>query len=154
MVFFQWATLPAEEPERIHGTVKALMNGDIRLCMSKATLDESRRVLTDDELRNDYPALTLGRVAAILEKAIEYADWFDNVPAKFSLSHHTKDDHLFNLAIESKARYLVTFEKRILALERSQSVEARRLRELAPELRIVDPPTLARELKARRGKKD
>jgi predicted nucleic acid-binding protein len=151
MIFFQWATLPADEPNRIHGTLRALLDGDIRLCMSKASLDEVRKVLTDEELVIDYPALTPDRVAAILDKALEYADWFDTVPRHFSLAAHTKDDHLFNLAIESDAKYLVTFEKRILAMQNGQTADARRLRRLAPSLRIVNPPTLARELKARRS---
>jgi putative PIN family toxin of toxin-antitoxin system len=150
MTFFQWATLPAEEPQRMHGTLNALLNRDIRLCMSKASLDEVRRVLTDEELRKHYPALTPERVAAILDKALEYTDWFDSVPQHFSLTSHTKDDHLFNLAIESKARYFVTFEARILALQDSQTADAVRLRELAPTLRILSPPALAQELKSRK----
>jgi putative PIN family toxin of toxin-antitoxin system len=150
MVFFQWATLPADAPQRIHGTLRALVNHDIRLCMSKAALDEVRKVLTDEEIRKDYPSLTAERVAAILDKAMEYADWFEDVPHAFSLSSHTKDDHLFNLAIESKAEYLVTFENRILSLQDGQTAAAKRLHELAPGLHIVDPPTLVRELKTRR----
>jgi len=153
MVFFQWVTLPAEEPRRIHGTLKALVNRDIRLCMSKASLDEIRKVLSDEELRKDYPSLTTERVAAILDRALEYADWFENIPDLFSLSSHTKDDHLFNLAIESKARYLVTFESRILAMQEGQTADAKRLHELAPKLRILSPPAFVAELQARRAKK-
>jgi len=149
MVFFQWATLPANEPQRIHGTLRAIVNRDIRLCMSRASLDEVRRVLSDDELQRDYPSLTAERVAVILDRALEYADWFEDVPEVFSLSGHTKDDHLFNLAIESKSRYFVTFEHRLLALQDSQTADARRLRRLAPTLRIVNPPLLVQELKGR-----
>jgi putative PIN family toxin of toxin-antitoxin system len=153
MVFFQWATLPTTQPRRIHGTLQALLNRDIRLCMSKATLDEVRKVLSDNELRRFYPSLTAERVASILDKTLEYVDWFEHVPPLFSLSRHTKDDHLFNLAIESGTHYLVTFEKRILALQDGQTSDAKRLRALAPNLYILTPPALTRELKSRRHKK-
>lgn len=59
---------------------------------------------------------------------------------------------MFDLVIESNARYLVTFENRILALQDGKTADAKRFRELAPGLRIVNPPALARELKARRAK--
>jgi predicted nucleic acid-binding protein len=114
-------------------------------------LEEIRGVLTDEEIRRDYPSLTDKRVAAILDRLLEYSDWFENIPPRFSLARHTKDDHLFNLAIESKALYLVTFEKRILALQDGETADARRFRELAPSLRILSPPGLVRELKARRA---
>lgn len=153
MVFFQWATLPADQPQRVHGTLSALVDQDIRLCMSKAALDEIRMVLTDQELGKEYPSLTVERVDDILDRAMEYADWYENVPPVFSLSRHTKDDHLFNLAIAAQARYLVTFEKRILALQDGQTTAAKRLREMAPALRIVNPPALVQELKARRAKR-
>lgn len=152
MVFFQWATLPADKPHRIHGTLRALIDRDIRLCMSKASLEEVRRVLTDIELRLDYPSLTPSRVATILDRALEYSDWFESVPDVFSLSGHTKDDHLFNLAIEANARYLVTFEKRILLLQNGQTTDALQLRKLAPTLRILNPPALAQVLKGRRSR--
>jgi len=105
-----------------------------------------------EELRKDYPALTTKRAAAILDRVLENADWFETVPHLFSFSSHTKDDHLFDLVIESNARYLVTFENRILALQDGKTADAKRFRELAPGLRIVNPPALARELKARRAK--
>jgi predicted nucleic acid-binding protein len=98
-----------------------LIDRDIRLCMSKASLDEVRKVLTDEKLREDYASLTPERVATILDRTLEYADWFETVPRLYSLSSHTKDDHLFNLAIEFGARFLVTFERRILALQDSQT---------------------------------
>lgn len=151
MVFFQWATLPANDPSRVHATIRALLNRDLRLSMSKTLFDEIHKVLTDAELRRNYPSLTPERVAAILGKVLEYADWFEEVPPLFSLSSHTKDDHLFNLAIESDAQYLVTFDNRILALQDGRTPDAKRLRELAPNLRILNPPGLARNLKSRRS---
>jgi predicted nucleic acid-binding protein len=71
------------------------------------------------------------------------------VPRVFTLPAHPDDDHLFNLAVEAKAAYLVTWETRLLALEAATSPDARRLRELAPQLRILTPAALAQELSVR-----
>jgi putative PIN family toxin of toxin-antitoxin system len=148
MVFLQWAFLPAD---RQHGTIKALYEGAIRLCLSPALIDEVRDLLGRPNIRAKAPALTDERIAEVLVAAGKLADWFPDVPSVFTFERHPDDDHLFNLAIESKARYLVTFETRILALQDAQSSDAKRLRTLAPELRIVSPPTLAKQLKDRRS---
>src|SRR5438552_2673121 len=78
-------------------------------------------------------------------KTLEYCDWFESVPAHFTWPEHPKDDHLFNLAIESTARYFVTWETSILKLSMADSPAARRLHFLAPDLRILTPQQLAQE---------
>ena len=128
MVFLQWASLPAD---RQHGTIKALYEGTIRLCLSPALIDEVRDLLGRPNIRAKAPTLTDDRIAAVLLAAGRHADWFYEVPKVFTLEQHPDDDHLFNLAIESKARYLVTFENRILSLQAGQTSDARRLRVIA-----------------------
>jgi predicted nucleic acid-binding protein len=56
-------------------------------------------------------------------------------------------DHILNLAIESKAEYLVTWEGRILKLLSDTNAEAEQFRILAPQLKIVTPKGLAERLK-------
>ncbi len=47
------------------------------------------------------------------------------VPSRFSLPQHPKDDHLFDLAIQAQADYLVTCESRlVVVLPYSSTVEA------------------------------
>jgi putative PIN family toxin of toxin-antitoxin system len=138
MVMLQWAATPAE-PNRQHATVSALTSGQIRLAMSQRLLDEIRGVFFRPELQKRFPNLTPRHAAAIIRKALEFSDWFDNVPLRFSLPLHPKDNHLFDLAIESKATYLVTWETRLLRLRTGHSPEAKRLRQLAPGLSLVDP---------------
>jgi putative PIN family toxin of toxin-antitoxin system len=141
----QWAGLPPGSG-RQHATVTALTNGRIRLAMSRALLDEIRDVFMRPEIQEKFPSLSHRHAAAIIKKAMEFADWFDDVPKRFSLPLHHKDNHLFDLAIESKALYLVTWENRILGLGESGSEESKMLRSIVPGLRILNPPTLAREL--------
>jgi len=146
MVILQWAALPPEGSRR-HATVIALSTGRLRLAMSQRLLDELRGLLLRPELRARLPSLTPQHVAAILKKALEFSDWFGSVPSRFSLPLHPKDDHLFDLAIESHASYLVTWETRLLKLRESHAAEAKHLRHLAPKLVIHTPRELAEALK-------
>ena len=70
-----------------------------------------------------------------------------DVPARFSLPQHPKDDHLFDLAIQAQADYLVTWESRLLKLQSADTPEAQRLRQLAPKLTILTPKQLSDALK-------
>lgn len=106
MIFFQWAALPED---RQHRTVKALYDGSLRLCLSRELLDEVRDVLTRPEVRPKAPSLTPDHVNQVIDAAKDLADWFAAVPRAFTLPAHLHDDHLFNLAIEAKAAYLVTW---------------------------------------------
>ncbi len=147
MVMLQWAALPPQGP-RSHATVTALSTGRLRLAMSLRLLDELRGLFCRPELRARLPSLTPAHTAAILQKTLEFADWFPNVPSKFTLPQHPKDDHLFDLAIESQADYLVTWETRLLKLREAHTPEAKRLRQLAPNLTILTPSQLVEALKA------
>jgi predicted nucleic acid-binding protein len=144
MVFLQWAALPAD---RQHGTVRALYDGAIRLCLSSELVAEVRDLLGRPNIRAKSPNLTDARIAAVLAEAGRHADWFQHVPHVFTLKSHSDDDHLFNLAIEAKAEYLVTWENRILRLHAGKTDDAKRLRELNPALKILSPPTLVTALR-------
>ena len=140
MLFFQWAALPEE---RQHRTVKALYDGSIRLCLSPELIAEVTDVLSRPELAEKTPSLTSRRIKQVLDSALERADWFDGIPHLFSWLQHPDDDHLFNLAIAAKARYLITWERRIMKLGNAKSAIAARLRELVPQLEIITPAQLA-----------
>jgi predicted nucleic acid-binding protein len=106
-------------------------------------LDEVRAVLNRPELAERFPSLTADRTDAVLREARRHADWFEAVPKRYSLPSHPKDDHLFNLAIQANARYLVPWENRLLNVPHGLTDLARQLRELAPGLEIITPVTLA-----------
>jgi len=147
VVMLQWAALPPNSG-RQHATVTALTSRRIRLAMSQPLLDEICGVFFRPEIQAKFPSLSPPHAAAIIKKALEFADWFNDVPPRFRLRLHPKDSHLFDLAIQSKASYLVTWENRILRLQQSESDEAKQLGELAPELRILSPQAMAQELNA------
>jgi putative PIN family toxin of toxin-antitoxin system len=144
MVFFQWAALPED---RQHATVKALYDGSVRLCMSGALLEEVRQVLSRPEIRLRAPNLTPERLKQILAATLDLAEWLPEIPESFTLTQHPDDDHIFNLAIAAKARYLVTWESRILKLASDTTSDAKRLRTLAPQLEIISPKQFALKLR-------
>ena len=151
MVMFQWATLPQE---RRHGTDRAVAEGRVVQCLAPELLEEIRDLLSRPTTRAKFGGmLTTERIAAFLDVIRKLSEWTEPLPAVFTLADHTKDDHLFNLAIAGKAEYLVTFETRLLKLEAKHPDAATRLRDLAPSLKIVDPPTLATELLRRPQRK-
>ena len=71
----------------------------------------------------------------------------DPMPHVFTWPQHPDDDHLFNAAIAAKARYLVTWETRILKLGTDTTPAAHLLRQLAPNLAIITPKQLADALR-------
>jgi len=143
MLFFQ----AASQPHRIHATMKALTDGRLILCVSPELIGEVTDVLTRPEYRVKFPALTPTNVAAFLNDLQSRAQVFDPVPRVFTWPEHPDDDHVFNLSIHARARYLVTWETRILRLHTAPSDAAELLKRLAPDLSIVTPKVLADLLK-------
>ncbi|MCC7350529.1 MAG: PIN domain-containing protein [Phycisphaerales bacterium] len=144
MVFYQWAVLPKG---RLHGTARAAINGSVRLCLSSTLAAEIKDLLNRPAIQARSRFLTPELVNRFLEQIVQHAEWIASVPNVFTWPEHPDDDHLFNLAIFAKARYLVTWEKRILGLSTSATKSADLLRKLAPRLTIITPTQFAAELR-------
>ena len=139
MLFLQAAV----QPQRVHRSFQALQDGEVTLCVSLELLSEVRDVLTRDKVRDKFPSLTPEAVDAFISETVEKVELFDRVPSRFTFPLDPNDDHIFNLAISAGADYLVTWDKRILRLETGQSEAGDALRQLAPQLRIVNPEEFA-----------
>lgn len=144
MLFFQ----AASRPQRVHATFRAVYDRRANLCVSPELLAEVHDVLTRPEHQARFPELTPEAVRAFLAEITSQATTFDPVPGIFTWPQHPDDDHLFNLAIEARADYLVTWETRILKLATDTKPAAELLRRLAPNLSIITPKQLAELLKA------
>ena len=127
--------------------MQAVRDGRLTLCVSAELINEISNVLNRPELNARFPALTPMHVTAFLDEILLLAEFFDPVPHVFTWQAHADDDHLFNLAIEAKAKYLVTWENRILKLGTENSNDAAALRQLAPDLIILTPKMLTDELR-------
>jgi predicted nucleic acid-binding protein len=139
MVFFQ----AASRPDRTRATFRAIHEGRVMLALSPKLLAEIQDVLNRDGVRSKFPALTPKAVEVFIADVLARSRMFDDVPYAFNWPQHPDDDHVFNLAIHAKVKYLVTWETRILKLISEASPAGQRLRELAPELEIVTPQQMA-----------
>jgi putative PIN family toxin of toxin-antitoxin system len=143
MVFYQWAVLPEG---RVHRTAHAVLDGAVRLCLSAELVSEVKDLLNRPAIRDHSVNLTTERTERFIDTLMKRAEWFPAIARAFTWPRHPDDDHLFNLAIAAQARFLVTWEKRILGLATEQSVDAERLRSLASGLSIISPAELGRHL--------
>jgi len=144
MVFLQAAI----HPGRRYATMEAVEDKRLTLCTSPELMAEVRDVLTRPSLAAKFPALTAERIAQFLDSVNILAASYSPVRQAFTWPQHPDDDHLFNLAIEAKANYLVTWEARILKFAIDTTPAADSLRHLAPNLSIITPRQLAELLKA------
>lgn len=142
MLFLQ----AASRPDRSHRTMQAVRDGRLELCISASLLAEIRDVLTRPEHVQRFPAMTGTVVDLFLSDILRYSRFVEPVPQAFTWTRHPDDDHVFDLTIAAGARFLVTWETRILGLLAEQSDDARRLLALAPQLTIITPKDLAAQL--------
>jgi predicted nucleic acid-binding protein len=68
------------------------------------------------------------------------------VPQVFSYDRDPKDARYVNLAIAAEARYLVTWDRDLLALADASRPEGREFQAAYAALRIVTPSELLRDL--------
>lgn len=139
MIFLQ----EAARPGRTHASFRAVHEGQVTLCLSPELLAEVQDVLSRDTVRARFPALTTEAVKAFITQVLARGVLFERVPHVFTWPQHPDDDHVFNLAIHAKAKYLVTWETRLLKLFTEMPPAAELLRRLNAEVRIITPKTLA-----------
>jgi putative PIN family toxin of toxin-antitoxin system len=146
MLFFQ----AASRPDRTRATFQAIQDNRVILALSPELLAEIQDVLNRDSIRAKFPALTPDAVNVFIADVLARGTMFDAIPHIFTWPQHRDDDHLFNLAIHAKAKYLVTWETRILKLLSDVTPAAALLRQLAPNLAIITPKQLADLLRLRK----
>jgi putative PIN family toxin of toxin-antitoxin system len=115
--------------------------GRLELVVSPEILAEVRDVLTRPRTLRKFPALTIEAVDAFLEDVAALAVTLADVPKVFTLTRDPKDEPYIDLALAAKARYLVSRDNDLLDLMEDES-----FRRQYPELSIIDPVTLLREL--------
>jgi putative PIN family toxin of toxin-antitoxin system len=149
MVLYQWAVLPTG---RLHRTARAVMDDQVMLCLSDELLREVADLLDRPAIRAKSRHLTSERIAQFLKLVSHHAEVIAAPPEVFTWPEHPDDDHIFNLTIAAKARYLVTWENRLLNILRGPTSAADSLRALAPQLEIITPAALAEELRKNAGR--
>jgi len=114
----------------------------IELCVSAAILEEVKDVLSRDQLRRKFPALTDDAVDALIRDVQSVAFFVDVVPHVFDLPRDPKDEKYLDAAIACDAVYLVSRDNDILDLSKDEA-----FRQKYPHLTILDPVEFLKMIK-------
>ena len=136
MIFLQAAARPT-------GPAAALLDlveiDELVLLMSEACLEEIREVLSRPSLQRKFPSLTTSTVRQFLDRIQACSVFLTNVPSLFVLDRDPKDAKYIDLAILTKADFLITRDKDLLDLREHGSPLLPVLERLDWQCKIVDP---------------
>jgi len=136
MIFLQAAARPS-------GPATALLElaeiGELELLVSEACLEEIREVLIRPSVQRKFPSLTISTVIDFLDRIQVCSVYSATVPSFFSLERDPKDAKYVDLAIATKADFLVTRDKDLLDLREPGSSLLQTFEKLSCQCKIVDP---------------
>lgn len=116
----------------------SVKDGSIELVVSSPILDEVADVLTRQETRSRFSQATAEAVEAFLDEIIEQATFVKSVKPQFQYPRDPKDEPYINLAIESKAHYIVSRDNDLLDLMTGYDSAGKEFRQRFRPLKIVD----------------
>ena len=118
---------------------KLVDNEVVILFLSGDVLEEMREVMTRPEFLAKFQTVTETMVERYLEQLAKKSVFIHSVPKIFTLSRDPDDEPYINLAIESKADYIVTRDKDMLDLMTGYNVESKQFRQRFRDLKVVEP---------------
>jgi putative PIN family toxin of toxin-antitoxin system len=138
----------AGRPETIYASWKAVLEGKLRAFTSDSAIAELKDVLGRPNLREHYgSSLDPANVDRFIGGYRSIATVIHTVPERFIVRADPKDSPFLNLAIESGADFLVTYdETHILSIRDPNHPQHNELLALSPGLKLVKPSELARQL--------
>ena len=113
--------------------------GNIGLFVSREILEKIRDVFSKPKVLKKNPQVTAEFVDAFLTRISITVSNIESVPRHFSFSRDPKDEKYIDLAIETKADYLVSRDGDLLDLMTNHSDEAKEFRQRFRPLRVIDP---------------
>lgn len=108
--------------------------GRVRLFLCAKTLEEIDDVLYRPAIRKAFPRLTDESVQDFLEQLVDKGHSVEDVPNAYRLPRDPDDEPYLNLAIATKAPYLVSRDNHVLDLMKDDA-----FRRAYPGLTIIDP---------------
>ena len=136
MIFLQAAARPM-------GPAAALLElveiGALDLLVSDVCIEELREVLTRPSLQRKFPSLTISAVSNFLDRIQACSVYSVNIANVFVLDRDPKDAKYVDLAIATKADFLVTRDKDLLDLREKGSPLLQTFEKLEWQFKIVDP---------------
>ncbi len=142
MIFLQAV---ANENGPAAAVLRLLDHDAISLFVSEAILEEVRDVLSREEVRARNKGITDARMDALFTRLTEKAIAIKNVPEEFRYERDPNDEPYINLALTTRAQYLVTRDTDLLDLMDESTEAGKDFRFKYPFLRILDPLAFLRE---------
>lgn len=115
----------------------------VRLFVSTPILAEVRDVLGRPAFQTKYRHLTEALVNEFMQEIVGWAMQIDDAPSAYSLPRDPKDEPYLNLAIATKASFLVSRDRDLLSLMEDKSFTAS-----YPFLRIIEPAAFLTHVRA------
>lgn len=136
----------AARPSRTHPLFDAIRSGRATLCISPEIVIEIEDVLCRNELRAKFRSLTPGGVRTFLAEILSLGEMHTQVPGVFSLARDPKDEKYVNLAVASRARFLVTHDRDLLDLMKAETLTGREFLGRYPDLEVLTPEAFLESL--------
>jgi putative PIN family toxin of toxin-antitoxin system len=119
---------------------KKMVDSDVvTLFLSAEVLGEMREVMTRPEFLAKFETVTETMIEKYLEQLAKKSVFIRSVPKKFTLSRDRDDEPYINLAIESKADYIVTRDNDLLDLMTGFGDDSKEFRQRFKSLKVTEP---------------
>ncbi|HEX9005011.1 MAG TPA: putative toxin-antitoxin system toxin component, PIN family [Blastocatellia bacterium] len=122
-----------------------LDTGEIELFLSPAILRELADVIRRSTLRNRLPGITNEAVENLFTRLKKKATLVKRIPKIFTYPRDPKDEPYLNLAIATKASFIVSRDNDLLDLMRWDQAEGREFQKRFRFLRVVTPEAFLTE---------
>jgi putative PIN family toxin of toxin-antitoxin system len=121
------------------GCLRLVTENKVTLHMSEEGFAELEDVLNRPKLRRKFPALTDEHVTGYIRGLRTLAKVPPDVPTVFRYARDPDDEHVLNLAIVTRAAYVVTRDNDLLDLMAEGNPDGLALKALHPAIEITDP---------------
>ena len=125
--------------------LRLVEKGFVRLYLSEEILAEVEDVLNRPVIRNHFQTLTDEIVEAFLLRLRNNSQFIRQVPKRFSYSRDPDDELYINLAIETKAGFIVSRDNDLLNLMTDFTTGAKNFRQRFRPLRVIEPLEFLKE---------
>lgn len=113
----------------------------VELIVSQEILDEVEDVLTRPSTQKKFSQATTENVGIFIEEILDQATLIHPVEKKFDYQRDPKDEPYINLAVQTKARYIVSRDKDLLSLMNGYDDDSKAFRQRFRPLQVVDTLT-------------
>lgn len=114
------------------------------MLLSRPVVAEYRAVLLDPKIRARFPRLTPDHVELTLARLAYLGELVRDIRVRFSLPRDPRDERFLALAIAGAASHIITGDPDLLDLSTGHDDAAKRFRQRAPAVKILDPAAFVR----------